>query len=135
MSFVFLQWRSPEEANESQFLTEKVDVFSMGHILFRLICGHEPWNKLEIGGKPKREEMNEKVKAGILPRVPDEVMNTDDEEVIAIRDAMFECYTYDPEKRPSAREITKKLNKALLDLKYKMDVARKKKHTRGRIHV
>ena len=35
-----------EEANQSQFLTEKVDIFSLGHIFFRIICGHEPWNKV-----------------------------------------------------------------------------------------
>ena len=70
------QWRSPEEARGELFLTEKVDVFSMGHIFFRLICGHEPWNKLEHGGKPSKEEIHEKVQRGILPVIPQDVMNT-----------------------------------------------------------
>eukprot|EP00548_Thalassiothrix_antarctica_P014963 CAMPEP_0194174542 /NCGR_PEP_ID=MMETSP0154-20130528/8704_1 /TAXON_ID=1049557 /ORGANISM="Thalassiothrix antarctica, Strain L6-D1" /LENGTH=762 /DNA_ID=CAMNT_0038887995 /DNA_START=96 /DNA_END=2384 /DNA_ORIENTATION=+ len=107
------QWRSPEEARNEQNLTEKVDVFSMGHIFFRLICGHEPWNKLEIGGRPSKEEVNEKVQKGILPHIPEGIFATDNSEVKAIRDAMLDCYTYDPHKRPSAHKIALKLQDSL----------------------
>lgn len=111
--FSYQQWRSPEEARGENNLTEKVDVFSMGHIFFRLICGHEPWNKLEPGGKPSKDEINAKVQKGILPTIPDDVMNSKDEEVIAIRDAMLQCYSVDPTKRPSAYEITQQLSTVL----------------------
>lgn len=107
------QWRSPEEARDEQNLTEKVDVFSMGHIFFRLICGHEPWNKLEHGGKPAKTEIDQKVRKGKLPFIPDFVMHTDDKEVIAIRKAMLRCYTVDPLQRPSAREIARTLELTL----------------------
>jgi serine/threonine protein kinase len=70
------QWRSPEEARDEQNLTETVDIFSMGHILFPLICGHEPWNKLEPGGKPAKDEIDQKVRKGKLPFIPDFVMNS-----------------------------------------------------------
>lgn len=86
----------------------------MGHIFFRLICGHEPWNKLEAAGRLIKEEVNEKVKKGILPTIPEEVMKSTDDEVVAIRDAMLSCYSLDPAKRPSAREISNKLQ-AVLD--------------------
>jgi len=107
------QWRSPEEARNEQNLTEKVDVFSMGHIFYKLICGHEPWNKLEPKGKPLKSEISEKVKKGILPTIPDEVATSTDPEIIAIRDAMLQCYTYDSEKRPTARELTQFLQASL----------------------
>lgn len=110
------QWRSPEEARNEQNLTEKVDVFSMGHIFFRLICGHEPWNKLEIGGRPTKEEIDEKVKKGILPNIPEEILSTSDKEVQGIRDAMIACYTADPNKRPSSREIASNLQNTLKTL-------------------
>jgi len=110
------QWRSPEEARDEQNLTEKVDVFSMGHIFFRLICGHEPWNKLEPGGRPSKEEVNRRVRRGDLPFIPDHVINSENPEVIAIRDAMLACYTFDPLERPSAREIVKMLDAALASL-------------------
>jgi serine/threonine protein kinase len=32
------RWRSPEQAYSEQSLTDKVDIFSLGHIFFRLIC-------------------------------------------------------------------------------------------------
>lgn len=64
------QWRSPEEARNEQHLTEKVDVFSLGHILYRLICGHEPWHKLEPGGRPPKDVITQKVANGILPYIP-----------------------------------------------------------------
>lgn len=85
----------------------------MGHIFFRLICGHEPWNKLEPGGRPSKEEVNEKVQRGDLPFIPEDIRNTDDPEVIAIRDAMIKCYTFDPKERPSARVIANELGAAL----------------------
>lgn len=110
------QWRSPEEARNEQNLTEKVDIFSMGHIFFRLICGHEPWNKLEPGGKPSKEEIDRKVKQGKLPFIPDFVQKSENPEVIAIRDVMLSCYQPNPKDRPSAREIANKLDAALKEL-------------------
>jgi len=112
------QWRSPEEARNEQHLTEKVDVFSMGHIFFRLICGHEPWHKLEPGGKPPNEEINAKVMQGKLPFIPEDIRNSPDPEIIAIREAMLRCYTYDPLERPSARQIAVSLQTALDQLEH-----------------
>lgn len=108
------QWRSPEEAEDSQFLTEKVDVYSMGNIFFRLICRHEPWNSYEKGGKPPKEEVNAKVQAGILPVIPDFVLESTDFATVAIREAMLKAYTTDPKIRPSARSIANDLNHALI---------------------
>ena len=113
------QWRSPEEARNEFNLTEKVDVFSMGHIFFRLICGHEPWNKLEVGGKPSKMEMNEKVQQGIRPTIPASVLQSTDNEVVAIREAMLQCYKFNPKERPTARSIANALQRALDKLERK----------------
>ena len=114
------QWRSPEEANGSTRLTEKVDVFSLGHILFRLICLHEPWHKLEKGyvkgEEIQKDVVSEKVRKGEMPAMPKEVLETDDIEVLWIRHAMMAAYTYEPAKRPSAREIADFLDRGLADL-------------------
>ena len=86
------QWRSPEEVNESTSLDEKVDVFSLGHIFFRMICGHEPYNKLEVGGRPSSSAVREKVKAGQLPRYVLELLVI----IVFIISESFEliiCYT------------------------------------------
>lgn len=110
------QWRSPEEANGSTNLNEKVDVFSLGHLFFRIVGGHEPWNKLELSGKPSSTTLREKVKAGILPRIPDYAMNTKNAEEQVIRDAMLACYTFDPKERPTSRDIAEFLDYHLLQL-------------------
>jgi len=105
------QWRSPEEANKSQHLTEKIDVFSLGHIFFRTICGHEPWNKLEKGGRPTEAEITQKVKTGKLPQIPEEIRLSKDPEIKTILFAMLACYTTDPTERPSSRAIANFLDK------------------------
>ena len=110
------QWRSPEEARGEQNLSEKVDIFSMGHIFYRLISGAEPWNRLEPGGKPSKAVVNKKVQQGILPTIPDAVAKSNDPEIVAIRDAMLQCYEKDPQNRPSARAIAMDLRQRLSDL-------------------
>lgn len=110
------QWRSPEEAMHATNLDEMVDVFSLGHIFFRLICGHEPWHKLEPGGMPSKEVLTRNVKEGKLPTIPDFVLESEEPEVVAIRAAMLEAYTYDPKKRPSARTIANRLQATLEQL-------------------
>lgn len=101
-------------------MSEKVDVWSLGHIFFRLICLNEPWHKLEPGyvkgGEIRKDYVNEQVKRGILPTIPKEVMNTSDAEVLVIREAMLACYNFVPKQRPSARDIANFLNKGLEEL-------------------
>lgn len=111
------QWRSPEEVNETRYLTAKADVFSLGHIFYRLICGHEPWNKFEVGGKPTSAAIAMKVKNGILPRMPEYVLSSKDPEIIAIRKAMIMCYTVEPNERPSSKAIAKFLEDELRRLR------------------
>ena len=57
-----------------------------------------------------------KVQRGDLPFIPESVRKSDDPEVTAIYKAMKACYTFDPVKRPSAREIANALDKALTAL-------------------
>ncbi|KAL7581465.1 hypothetical protein ACA910_022040 [Epithemia clementina (nom. ined.)] len=121
------QWRSPEEARNESNLTEKVDVYSMGHIFFRLICGHEPWNKLEPGGRPSTAAVTEAVQRGQLPTIPKHILDSTNEEIVAIRRAMLACYTVDPSKRPSARQIALQLQRELDRLEQQQQVQYRKK--------
>lgn len=68
---------------------------------------------MEPEGRLIKEQVNEKVKKGVLPTIPEEVMQSTDEEVVVIRDAMLKCYSPDPSKRPSAREIANKFQSTL----------------------
>jgi len=114
------QWRSPEEANDS-LLNEKVDVYSLGSIFFRLICLHEPWHRLEPGYQEgdtdiRKDYINDQVKKGKLPTIPKEILSTKDAEIRVIRMAMMACYTFDPDKRPSARSVAKFLDQGIEEL-------------------
>lgn len=113
------QWRSPEEVNKNDDLTERVDVFSLGHILFRILCSHEPWNKFEIGGRPSSDSLARKIGAGIMPRIPAKIMKSIDPEVNVIREALLKCYTLDPKRRPSSRELAIFLKESLDELQNK----------------
>lgn len=81
-----------------------------------MICGHEPWNKLEINGKPSSTMLREKVKAGTLPHIPDHIMTTTDSEERVILDAMLASYTLDPKERPSSLRISQFLDLELKNL-------------------
>jgi hypothetical protein len=91
-----------------------------------LICGHEPWNKLEVGGKPSANEVSEKLSQGILPRIPDGVLKTDNKEVRVILEAMLRCYTFEPALRPSARDIANFLSEQYTNLFYNIDPVNEK---------
>jgi len=121
------QWRSPEEANDS-LLNEKVDVYSLGNVFFRMICLHEPWHRLEpgykLGDDIRKDYINERVKKGVLPTIPKEILNTKDVEVRIIKEAMIACYTSDPDKRPSARVIANFLDQGIAELS-KHDIRRR----------
>ena len=78
-----------------------------------MICGHEPWNKLEPGGRPSKEVISERVQQGQRPFIPEDVLKTEDPEVAAIRDAMLDCYKADAKERPKAREIARRLEAVL----------------------
>lgn len=110
------QWRSPEEVTERGNLSVKTDVFSLGHIFYRMVCEHEPWNKLENGGRPSSQDLIRKVGEGVLPRVPRQVLESKDPEIVAIREAMFMCYIVDVNKRPTSKEIANFLNGKLESL-------------------
>ena len=51
-----------------------------------------------------------------MPAIPNEIMGTSDAEVRIIREAMLACYSFDPEKRPSARSIASFLSKGIEEL-------------------
>ena len=54
------------------FGTEKVDVYSLGNLMFQLLTTREPWNHLEPGGRrPTDDEIVKRKKAGGLPFIPE----------------------------------------------------------------
>jgi len=112
-------WRAPEEMHyhqsgyEPKPLTEKVDIYALGNILFNILTTHSPRGKmtsdLQDGVRPK-------VARGELPVLPAEFEKTKDPALVAIREAMYKCLKAQPEDRPTAGEIAEELNRAIDNL-------------------
>jgi len=98
--------RSPEEYS-MEALSEKLDIYSAGNVLYGIITGNRPWNN-ERGKHVKSDTQK-----GKRPHVDDAIRNavgTVDAELTRLLDRAYE---HDPTKRASAREIVDELEKLL----------------------
>ena len=117
------QWRGPEEqvdentGKTSKFLTEKVDIYALGNVMFRFAVGHSPWKHANDGRSLTFEEKQEiakrKMMDGALPDVPKDVEQSQNPATKALLSIMRECYHHQPESRPSAKEIVDQLQTAI----------------------
>jgi len=119
------QWMSPEQQERSEdelstgYLNEKIDVYALGNILYKIAVGNSPWkadyktSKItpHLKGKIARAKLR-----GAKPKVPLEIRNTTDASILAVLNAMDWCYRNDPNLRPSAAAIADGLRAALLEL-------------------
>jgi serine/threonine protein kinase len=97
-------WRSPEEYGDDQPETEKIDIFSMGNILFALLIGEKPYKGIE------KKDANELVLNGTFLKVSDERKANFTAEERAIYKAIGMCFKFDPKERKTAAEIEKYLH-------------------------
>jgi serine/threonine protein kinase len=110
------QWRSPEEQVDSEeesklnppLVNEKIDMYAMGNVLYRMVAGGSPWKKK---GADKLM-LDEKILVarlkrynGTLPGVPESVRHSKDPSTAALYQAMKLCYRFDAQARPSAQEL------------------------------
>jgi len=122
------QWMSPEQMVTGDredglshgFLNEKIDVYALGNILYKVAVGKSPWkynfNKVDILTKEHTEKITRAKLKGGKPMVPDGVKNSKDPSIQAVLTAMSRCYRNDPDIRPTAREVSDYLNKKFLEL-------------------
>mmetsp|Transcript_18239 Transcript_18239/g.37417 ORF Transcript_18239/g.37417 Transcript_18239/m.37417 type:complete len:635 (+) Transcript_18239:304-2208(+) len=116
------QWMSPEQQERpedelsTKYLNEKVDIYALGNILYKIAVGNSPWKNdyktVKITPELKAKIARAKLRGG-KPKVPADVRNTTDPSTLAILNAMDWCYRNDPELRPSAREIAYNLKAEL----------------------
>ena len=115
-------WRSPEEmqnhiedGTEDIPLTEKVDVYSLGNILWSLLTNKSPWVK--VSSSKVMDELRPRVARGEMPPLPSKIANSIDPTIVAIRNAMFKCLRLNPEERASAGEVAYDLKMAMKEIK------------------
>lgn len=103
-----LPWMAPELLNgSSSRVSEKVDVFSFGITLWEILTGEEPYANMHCGA----------IIGGILkdtlrPPIPEQCD-------LEWRRLMEDCWSADPEARPSFTEITNRLRSMSLTVQGK----------------
>ena len=111
---MFRQFRAPEEY-KVELLSEKVDVFSLGNVIYCIMTGLNPFDK----NKFKLKEVQKIVKKGILPPVKKEYKESDNSIDRALLKAFGRCLIYRWQDRAKAYEVR---NMLLLELKKQVPV-------------
>ena len=128
------QWRAPEEqvdesGKTSKLLTEKIDIYALGNVMYRFAVGASPWKKKDgrsLTPEEKLEIAQLKRVNGTLPYVPEEVRYSVDPATKSLLKIMRECYRHQPKLRPTAREVVDMLDKAIEEYKVLESAARKR---------
>ena len=121
-------WRSPEEMRlhlpeyagdgngeagggfAAAPLDEKVDVYSLGNILFTILTTHSPYKM----AKDEAPRVRSNVAKGVLPKLPSDFNGTTTDPALrAIMAAMYKCLRTDPRDRPTAGEVAAELSEAV----------------------
>ena len=97
--------RSPEEYNKLN-LTEKLDVYSLGHVLYEILTGIKPVEKLGTM-LVKRSVME-----GVAPKVP-EIFRQNRSMDFALANLIDRAYIFDPENRISSKVLMEEIGKLL----------------------
>ena len=103
-------WRSPEEYNYEEE-TEKVDVYSLGNVLYFMLTRQEPWNEIHSS-----REVYGLVKKGQRPEIPQEILQSNHPFDRYMIQALDMCYTHKKGERPSALEVANKLLEGIKEL-------------------
>ncbi|KAF2317970.1 hypothetical protein GH714_041294 [Hevea brasiliensis] len=92
-----IPWMAPELLNSDNMVTEKIDVYSFGIVMWELLAGEEPYANLR----------SEEIIAGIIKgTLRPEIPSWCDP---AWRSLMERCWSSDPESRPAFLDIAKEL--------------------------
>ena len=92
-------------------ITEAVDVYSLGNVLYLLLTGLEPRGK--ENKKERYRTVSSIVASGARPKLPEFYALSELSQVVALREAIFRCYEPNPFLRPTAIEIAQDLFAAL----------------------
>lgn len=91
-------YRAPEEYRYD-LETEKVDVYSLGNVLYFLLAKEQVWK--HTGNK----EIYAKVMAGTRPKFPETVLNSDGIFEQYMMKAIESAWTHEPAQRPGAFQV------------------------------
>ena len=104
------KFRAPEEYRFDEE-DEMIDVYSMGNIFYTLLAGDMPFEG------QKESKAQKKVMDGIRPKIPEEVMESDDIAIQALISATKKAWKHEPRNRPSAASIAEELKEVMARIK------------------
>lgn len=111
------KWRAPEEyAYEEE--TEKIDVYSLGNVLFVLLTG------LDVFEGTKSDDVHKQVQKGIRPHIPSKVRDNADSVDSSLMIAMTMCHVQDPKKRSNAKTVADFLHGELINYEHMQSKAK-----------
>ena len=126
------QWRAPEEMaslldgeRSEHHLTNKIDIYALGNIFFRMIVGKDVWRSNDDKHKGKKATIGDaniirKKINGQNPPIPRGLLDSEKPGIVAIREVMLDCFLFKPERRPTAQSIVQRLEESLLQYKKRM---------------
>lgn len=97
----------------SSRLTDRVDVYALGGIIYYLLTGKHPYSSKNDRGAALS------VARGIKPELPSKMSSNSDPAIKFLKRTMEKCLIYDARKRPAARTIADSLKKELKHLRTK----------------
>lgn len=106
-------WRSPEEIRNDTYVSEKIDIYSLGNVLFQVLTRHQPWTWLEPEGKLSDDQVAERKLDGKKPNFPDKIIESRKLAQQAMYYGTLACYEPDPTKRPTAHQLAQGFHQAL----------------------
>jgi serine/threonine protein kinase len=96
------QWQAPEQYKRKAPLTEKVDVYSLGNVLYFLLTnGTKPFHDMDAGDAFRYLGK----KGGKLKIKDPAILNSTHPFHVNVIQAMEMCHEHDPDKRVDARQV------------------------------
>jgi hypothetical protein len=101
-------WRAPEEmyippnGEPNRLVTEKVDVYALGAVLFHILTTHSPRGKMK---KDRMDQVRAEVAQGKPPILPPPFNTSKATGVVAFRQAMDLCFEANPMNRATSHDI------------------------------
>ena len=98
---------------------EKVDIYSLGNILYYILTGSGPRGAQT---KERFDKVRKNVGNGEPPNIPSKYKDSTNPIIKAFIVAIEHCYIVDPKERSSARDIASELHRALSQIEKKVDI-------------
>jgi serine/threonine protein kinase len=94
------------------FLSEKVDVYGIGTLIFQFLTSKELYHQELKNSNISRKDEEKVLKlitAAVEPQLPEAVEGSNDPAILGLKKIMREALSYNAAHRPTAIELTKKL--------------------------